>query len=361
MSIVFLQKRAHKAGAQTCLARLLRHERIQALHPVLITSQSGWLTHVCDKINVQHIEQRFPSSRSLAGRLVYNMLFVAQLKRQLDALGITPGIIHANDHSEGVLTHKLARVYGAKSAIFLRSSPMHRRDYFKYRCHLCDLVITVGEEIQQRAKAWDIRKDIVLVYDALYPAELWPPKEKAPSFPHQLLVIGSHLPEKGWQDLIEALYRLAQERAVTPLTLDFTGVAPDLSHTDLALKRLPHIRVNFLGRVEDFQDLVRHYDLVINPSRQESFGMAAIEVLAAGVPLLSSRTGVIEQVQDREYLLFAPNDPADLARALRYLMQHWDRLDLDATRCQEQIRQRFDIDDAVEKLLHAYGSLLHGS
>jgi len=62
------------------------------------------------------------------------------------------------------------------------------------------------------------------------------------------------------------------------------------------------------------------YDLVINPSRMESFGTAAIEVLAAGVPLLSSRTGVIEQVQESAEMLFPPHRPEALASALKNVL-----------------------------------------
>ncbi len=57
-------------------------------------------------------------------------------------------------------------------------------------------------------------------------------------------------------------------------------------------------------------ELTREYELVINASRGETFGMAAIEVIAAGISLLSSRTGVIEKVIENEGLLFEPHiDP----------------------------------------------------
>jgi glycosyltransferase involved in cell wall biosynthesis len=103
---------------------------------------------------------------------------------------------------------------------------------------------------------------------------------------------------------------------------------------------------------------VRGYDLVINPSRMETFGMAAIEVLAAGVPLLSSRTGVMEQVQDAEEMLFAPARPDQLAFALKHLLQEWPRIDLGVVGCQENIRRRFLIDKTVDRLTAAYDRLL---
>ena len=76
--------------------------------------------------------------------------------------------------------------------------------------------------------------------------------------------------------------------------------------------------------------------------------MAAIEVLAAGVPLLSSRTGVMEQVQEADEMLFAPAKPDQLASALNRLFQDWPQLDLGVTRSQENIRRRFLIDQTVD-------------
>jgi glycosyltransferase involved in cell wall biosynthesis len=142
------------------------------------------------------------------------------------------------------------------------------------------------------------------------------------------------------------------------MTFDFTGGRPTESANDLKLGRLRHHRCNFLGRVEAFHNLVRGYDLVINPTRMESFGMAALEVLAAGVPLLSSRTGVIEQIQEQAEILFAPRQPSALAAALKNAILQWDEIDFGVEAAQERIRQRFSIDNTALRVSEAYSRLL---
>ncbi|MEX2129664.1 MAG: glycosyltransferase family 4 protein, partial [Xanthobacteraceae bacterium] len=159
----------------------------------------------------------------------------------------------------------------------------------------------------------------------------------------------------------EALFRLEQEGALPPMQIDFTGNRPDPTLNDLKLGRLKASRCNFLGRVEAFRDLSRSYDLVINPSRMETFGMAAIEVLAAGVPLLSSRTGVMEQVQERPQMLFAPGRPDELAAALKRVLREWPDLDFGVARSQENIRRRFLIDNTVGRVNAAYEQLMSRS
>jgi glycosyltransferase involved in cell wall biosynthesis len=357
-TVVYLQDRAHRAGAQTCLARILRHTAMHRWNPVLVCSRTGWLTHESEQAGVAVIRGQFPRSRSLAGRLYGNNAFARRVAKRLRPIVFDPLIVHANDHLEGLLGLKLADARGARRAIFLRSPSMTREDYFKYRCNDYGLIAAVGDELQARAQAWDPGRRIELIHDGIESNEFAPPKPKAPKPPGRILVIGSALDWKGWADLTEALYLLEREKALRPTTFDFTGDEPANSANDLKLSRLTSMRCNFFGRVEAFRALVRGYDLVVNPTRMESFGMAAIEVLAAGVPLLSSRTGVIDQIQEREEMLFPPSRPAALAAALRYLLANWNTVDFGVPRAQENIRSRFLIDQTVARLSAAYERLL---
>ena len=357
-AVVYLQDRTHRAGAQTCLARILRHSAMRRWNPILVCSRTGWLTRESEQAGVVVVREQFPRSRSLTGRLYGNGAFARHVADRLRSIGSGRLIVHANDHLEGLMGLKLAAALGARSAIFLRSPGMTRDDYFKYRCNDYGLIAAVGDELQARTQAWDPGRRIELVHDGIEGDEFAPPMPKAPKPPGRILVIGSALDWKGWADLTEALYLLEREKALPPTNFCFTGDEPAISANDLKLSRLTSMRCNFLGRVEAFRDLVRGYDLVINPTRMESFGMAAIEVLAAGVPLLSSRTGVIEQVQEREEMLFPPSRPAALAAALQHLLTNWNTVDFGVARAQENIRSRFLIDHTVARIAAAYERLL---
>ena len=85
--------------------------------------------------------------------------------------------------------------------------------------------------------------------------------------------------------------------------------------------------------------------------------MAAIEVLAAGVPLLSSKTGVIEDVQTNPAMLFEPENPESLAQALRSVLERWSDTDFGVASAQRNIRRKFMIDHAAAALDAAFESL----
>ena len=84
-------------------------------------------------------------------------------------------------------------------------------------------------------------------------------------------------------------------------------------------------------RITGWQDDVRPYvaaaDVVILPSRYESFGYATAEALAMGRPVVATRvTGTVDLISDGEYgLLFDPGDWMGGAMATRHLLRSPER------------------------------------
>jgi glycosyltransferase involved in cell wall biosynthesis len=77
-------------------------------------------------------------------------------------------------------------------------------------------------------------------------------------------------------------------------------------------------RVHFLGHVGDVPGLLAKLDLYVQPSRSESLGVAVMEALAAGLPVVATRVGGIpEIITDGRYGTLVPaNDIAALAEAV---------------------------------------------
>jgi len=64
------------------------------------------------------------------------------------------------------------------------------------------------------------------------------------------------------------------------------------------------------------------YDLLVQPSRHEGFGLTLVEAIAAGIPVLSSNVdGAVEILENGKYgYLFNSEDAEDLARQLSLIM-----------------------------------------
>jgi glycosyltransferase involved in cell wall biosynthesis len=360
-TVLYVQNDTHRAGAQTCLARLLAEEKIRQWRPVVLSSAPGWFTEECTRLGIPHLIIPFPRSRSIGARLFSNEAFTSEVLRELDRRAIRPTIVHANDHWEGILAIKLASALKAHSAMFLRTPMLTERQYFKYRCSEFDLIAAVGEELRTAAQSWDDDSKIELIPDGISRGEFGPPKQRPALPPKRVLAIGAKRAVKGWADLIEALGILERDGRMHPLTVDFTGRMPSRLENDLKLEKLNVTQCNFIGRIDGFRDLVLGYDLVINPSRSESFGMAAVEVLAAGVPLLTSETGVLGEVMSKDYMRFPPMRPGALASAIHNVLSRWEDLDFGVAEAQEKIMANFLVEHAAEKVDRHYRLLTGGA
>jgi glycosyltransferase involved in cell wall biosynthesis len=76
--------------------------------------------------------------------------------------------------------------------------------------------------------------------------------------------------------------------------------------------------------------ILRSLDVLIVPSAGlESFGLVAREAMEKGVPILASRRGALAEVvaEDNSGALFAPEDPADLVRQVRRVVDDPGLLD----------------------------------
>ncbi|MEN3943449.1 glycosyltransferase family 4 protein [Prosthecobacter sp. SYSU 5D2] len=364
---VFVQNSVHLAGAQKSLSRLLSAPGMQEHDPVLLTGKEGWLTQHCTAHNVRWVRLPFPASRSLAGRLWENWAFARRAAKALCPL-LTPGrpvIVHTNDHPDSLLGLALARELKAIPVLTLRTPGMSQRDFEKYRCGDHKHIIAVGDDLFQKVHPWvSGQRPLTLVHNGVTAEEVLPPREGASVQPlERILVLGSIIPRKGWQDLVETLLLLESRLPQGPVPeIHFLGdLLGQEAAAVLEAGRLKRFRVSFLGVVENYRERLREYALAVHPSRSESFGMAALECVAAGVPLLAASSGVIPEFIPREAFLFPPQQPAVLADKLEALLK-MDGAQISAAfafeEAQAVIRDRFATPGTVRKLHNIYTGLM---
>ncbi|MDJ0928322.1 MAG: glycosyltransferase family 4 protein [Gammaproteobacteria bacterium] len=136
------------------------------------------------------------------------------------------------------------------------------------------------------------------------------------------LGMGALLRRKGFDVLLEATASLDPETRQT-MQLRVGGDGPDKRELEEQATRLGIAgRVRFLGRREDTGDLLAASDVFVIPSRREGLGVAALEAMGAGRPVIASRVGGLAfSVVDHETgLLVDAEDVSGLAAALESLI-----------------------------------------
>jgi glycosyltransferase involved in cell wall biosynthesis len=139
-----------------------------------------------------------------------------------------------------------------------------------------------------------------------------------------LLAVGSVVPRKGYDVLVDALAGLADLdwRLVIAGDCARDRATADALAAQIAARGIG-ARVRVLGAVGEGElaALHRDADVFVLASRYEGYGMAFAEAISHGLPVVGTRAGAIpETVPAGAGILVAPDDVAALAAALRAMI-----------------------------------------
>ena len=116
----------------------------------------------------------------------------------------------------------------------------------------------------------------------------------APDGEKIVMHISNFRPVKRVEDVVEIFARVLGE---IPSRLVLVGDGPDLPRARVRVEELGiRDRVVFLGEYTPVQELLSCSDLFLLPSMSESFGLAALEAMACGSPVVASRVGGLPEV-----------------------------------------------------------------
>jgi glycosyltransferase involved in cell wall biosynthesis len=116
-------------------------------------------------------------------------------------------------------------------------------------------------------------------------------------------------------------------------------------------------RVHFLGRRPDVPSLLKAADVYVQSSHWEGFGIAAVEAMAAGLPVIASDVpGLADVVRDAG-LLLPPGDFAALGEAIRSVLES-QGLRHELEKKSRQRAQQFSIQKCASGYLALYEAVL---
>lgn len=96
-------------------------------------------------------------------------------------------------------------------------------------------------------------------------------------------------------DIIKAFAKASQENK--KLKLEMIGEGPELQHCrDLAITLGVKDKITFRGSLLNVPKVLCYTDVFVIPSEKESFGLAALEAMSCGIPVISSNAGGLPEV-----------------------------------------------------------------
>ena len=91
------------------------------------------------------------------------------------------------------------------------------------------------------------------------------------------------------EDIVRIFYKIQKE---IPAKLMMVGDGPEKEKAEILCEDLGiHKKVIFFGNSHEIEKILGYSDLFLLPSETESFGLAALEAMSCGVPVISSNSG----------------------------------------------------------------------
>ncbi|MCL4155173.1 UNVERIFIED_CONTAM: hypothetical protein GTU68_024349 [Idotea baltica] len=165
-----------------------------------------------------------------------------------------------------------------------------------------DVVTSVSNNLKQTTnRLFNINKEIKVVYNFIDTAKydtankeecrrssIAAPNEKI------LTHVSNFRPVKRVEDVISIFAKVCVE---IPSKLIMIGEGPETKKAKSLAKKLGiYNKVFFLGNSDEVAKILCYTDLFLLPSQTESFGLAALEAMAASTAIISSNTGGLPEV-----------------------------------------------------------------
>ena len=169
--------------------------------------------------------------------------------------------------------------------------------------------------------------------------------------------VSNFRPVKRVEDVIQIFKRVND---VIPSRLMLIGDGPDRYNAERLCRELGVCsRVITLGKIRDAANLMQLTDLFLLPSETESFGLAALEAMAEGIPVVSSNTGGIPEVNKDGYSGYLSNvgDVDGMAKNAIKILSNEAMLNQFKTNAREQSKL-FSLEEILPLYENIYNTIL---
>ncbi len=177
--------------------------------------------------------------------------------------------------------------------------------------------------------------------------------------PHEKIIshVSNFRPLKRVLDVVKVFEKILKE---LPAKLIMVGEGPDKEAAiNYCLNQGISDSVKFIGKSNQVFEVLCYSDLFVLPSETESFGLAALEAMMMEVPVISSNTGGLSEVniEGKTGYLFEVGDVDGMAKKSIELLRNDQLLAILKKNAHKQAR-KFDLNQIVSRYIYVYKQAL---
>ncbi len=226
-------------------------------------------------------------------------------------------------------------------------------------------IVTVSRSLQNKILSItgkDIQQGISAIPNMVDTKFFNPSLKPIPDKPFTFFCLAHLEPVKGIDTLIDAMKLLTHDK-MTPCHLFIGGHGSQRQALEEQTARLGlQQRITFCGALsrDEVKQHLHHAHAFVLPSRFEAFGVVFIEAMACGLPVIAARSGGPESFISDDYgIIVDPNQPSQLAEAMRHMTQHYNGYDRNAI--WTNTINKYSPKAIATKYVRLYHQILHSS
>lgn len=290
-------------------------------------------------------------------------LMVSRIATQIAAFG--PDVVHVHSRRGADLWGGIAaRLAGVPAVLTRRVESAEPRAWLRLKCRPYAAIVAISQAVDAQLADAGIEGRRRLRIASAVDTQRFSPRADARPRLRELLsappdapvaaVVAQLIPRKGHASLLAALSELPARHAALRVVLFGQGPLRRALAAQIAAAGLAD-RVTLAGFRHDLDSLLPGADMLVHPATREGLGVAVLEAMAAGVPVVAAAVGGIVDVvrPGVDGWLVAPERPAALAAAVSAVLD-----DPSAARQRGAAgRQRVLRDFSIDAMTHRYLAL----
>jgi glycosyltransferase involved in cell wall biosynthesis len=278
-------------------------------------------------------------------------------------------IIHAHvarDYLAASAAARLARV----RLVLTRHVMFSLKPFHRFALRNVDAAIAVSPPVVEQLKRTFSAQKIHLIpngismdYAALSTTD-FRAEHGIPSDVPLIVTLGELKPLKGQRDLVLAANEVVKTHPEAYFVIAGKDNTVD-KRFRRELRRLVRVlgmegQFLFLDWLDDIRPLLKAADLFVSPSHSESFGLAILEAMAAGVPVIATATGGAKELISEATALVPVKDPLKLGEVINWYLDHPHERDELGRICRSSAHQRYGLERMVNETEDLYRQVLDG-
>lgn len=264
----------------------------------------------------------------------YNPIIVLKLRKIFKEYDFVhahlfPTIYWASLAARGI---NVRLVYTEHSTSNSRRNKWYFRSIERFMYSRFDKIISISQQTQDALTSWLRHNDerFVVINNGVNTKKITSITSSV--IPKSLIMVSRFASSKDQETVIRAMKYMDNE-----VILYLVGDGENRTRCeDLAKKLGVSERVSFLGFRSDIPELVASSCIGIQSSNWEGFGLTAVELMAAGKPVIASDVDGLKQVVEGAGLIFKKGDSEDLAMKISLLINNRDYYNVVSKKCIER-------------------------